>query len=185
MTEDQFWGRVGIPTDLPDAELIEQCWPWLGGKNQDGYGVLRLNGQVRYAFHVAYELCWGALPVGLVRRHRCNWRVCCNPFHLVAGTQRENIHDTQAAGTLVKLTAAQVVELRRRRAAGESSGALAREFGVSAGRVRNICRAQPDSWRWLEGEDVDAVSGQVRGGSGGAAGAQAVPGQVPVGAAAG
>lgn len=176
LTEAEFWELVGAPAAASGEAVLAACWPWLGARNGGGYGFVRLDGRLRYAHHVTYERLGGPVGPGLVRRHRCGNPGCCNPFHIVPGTQLENVRDAQAAGTMGVLTPAQVAELRRRRAAGASSAALAREFGIHPGRVRHICARQPDSWR--EVGDDDGVSAPVPGGLGGAAGAADVPGEV-------
>ncbi|WP_407928474.1 HNH endonuclease [Herpetosiphon geysericola] len=45
------------------------------------------------ANRLAYALTYGAVDSKLVVRHRCANSVCCNPSHLVLGTQRDNSLD--------------------------------------------------------------------------------------------
>ena len=143
---EEFWAKVAIP-DGEDEVVVRLCWPWTGGKNADGYGVLRWRGKTVYAHHLGHDLFFGPCEKGLVRRHRCGNRPCCNPFHLRSGTQLENVQEAMAMGRLGRLTPLEVLALRARRAAGESSTSLGREFGIHPGRVRHICAARPDSWR--------------------------------------
>lgn len=75
-----FWARVEIPADE------QQCWPWSGYINPDGYGRL---GQVG-AHRIAYEEVVGPIPEGLVLDHLCRVRHCVNPAHLEPVTSREN-----------------------------------------------------------------------------------------------
>jgi len=104
-TEDEFWAHVAIP-DGDDPSVIVPCWPWTAGKNAEGYGILRLGQRVVYAHHVAHDSFYGPAPKGMVRRHTCNRKDCCNPFHLVAGTYSENLLDAYAAGARKRKAAA-------------------------------------------------------------------------------
>ncbi len=68
------------------------CHIWRGNL-KDGYGCLRLGGKLYAAHRLAWELKHGPIPEGMVIRHRCNVRRCCNPDHLVPGTRAENNAD--------------------------------------------------------------------------------------------
>jgi hypothetical protein len=74
---------------------ISGCHIWQGHL-VTGYGVLRNRGKDRYAHRVAWESKHGPIPDGMVLRHRCNVRSCCNPDHLVPGTRAENNADLKA-----------------------------------------------------------------------------------------
>lgn len=47
--------------------------------------------EVWYTHRLAYALFVGPVPTGLVIDHRCEQKKCCNPRHLAAVTQRENL----------------------------------------------------------------------------------------------
>lgn len=54
---------------------------------------------------LAHRVMWihangSDIPEGLVVRHRCARRRCCNPEHLKIGTQKENMWDEAARYTL-------------------------------------------------------------------------------------
>jgi hypothetical protein len=74
------------------------CHEWLGAKTINGYGLVSVGGKSHRAHRVAYELCNGAIPDGLLILHSCDNRSCVNPAHLRAGTQAENMQEMVAKG---------------------------------------------------------------------------------------
>lgn len=85
--EHEFWQRV---------QKTDTCWLWTGALNSYGYGTLSrwTDGKRRQlrAHRVAYELLVGPIPEGLVLDHLCRVKVCVNPAHLEAVTDRVNIY---------------------------------------------------------------------------------------------
>lgn len=76
------------------------CWIWTAGK-VGGYGTLRHRGKKITAHRFAYQMANGPIGQGLVLRHECDRTDCCNPDHLIVGTQAENVRDMVARGRLV------------------------------------------------------------------------------------
>jgi hypothetical protein len=68
------------------------CWEWTGARNDLGYGYVQFGGRNRRVHRVVYEHFVGAIGNGLVIDHLCRNRGCCNPSHLRAVTQAENMH---------------------------------------------------------------------------------------------
>lgn len=66
------------------------CWVWQRHP-VGGYGNHTVNGKEQRAHRVAYSLVYGEIPAGLVVDHLCRNKLCVNPKHLEAVTQRENI----------------------------------------------------------------------------------------------
>jgi hypothetical protein len=67
------------------------CWLWTASTYFGGYGQINVgNRQIRGVHRVAYELWVGPIPDGLHIDHLCRVRLCVNPDHLEAVTQREN-----------------------------------------------------------------------------------------------
>jgi hypothetical protein len=80
-----------------------------------------VNSKQKYAHRFAYEITYGALPSRIKVCHKCDNPPCCNPSHLFAGTQKQNLEDMVAKGRSsrgearpqAKLTSAQVLEIKR------------------------------------------------------------------------
>lgn len=66
------------------------CWLWTAGRQGDGYGTFCVNGKMKLAHRVSYELYVGPIPDGLVIDHSCSVRNCVRPDHLRATTQARN-----------------------------------------------------------------------------------------------
>jgi hypothetical protein len=67
------------------------CWLWTGSKHPRGYGQLSLDGKVRRAHRVSFEIFVGPIPTELVLDHLCRNPACINPTHLEPVTQGENV----------------------------------------------------------------------------------------------
>lgn len=82
------------PIDRLMAKVEQQpdgCWIYTGAIQPNGYGYFHLDGRMRYAHRVAYQLLVGPIPTGLDLDHLCRVRACCNPAHLEPVTRRENL----------------------------------------------------------------------------------------------
>ena len=79
-----FWNTfsLGGPKD---------CWIWFGAK-AGRYGSTRWNKKAIYSHRLSYLLAVGPIPRGKYILHTCEDEpLCGNPFHLRAGTPKENI----------------------------------------------------------------------------------------------
>lgn len=105
--------------------------------------TVRVNGKRerhRFEVHRLVLMAYGGLPQAgdQQARHLNGISTDNRPGNLVWGTREDNAQDAIRHGTLGpgmrarhrRLTEAQVIEIRRRRARGESPKALAEEFGV-------------------------------------------------------
>jgi hypothetical protein len=84
------------------------CREWSAGRFKKGYGMFNAGRwpdgrqDTRYAHRVVWELIHGPIPEGLVVRHSCDNPPCCNPAHLLIGTQSDNLMDASVRGRLPK-----------------------------------------------------------------------------------
>lgn len=67
------------------------CWEWVGRIHKEGYGIWRARGRPALAHRKMYETHRGPIPKGLVIDHLCRNKICVNPDHLEAVTDRVNI----------------------------------------------------------------------------------------------
>jgi hypothetical protein len=87
---ERFWLKV-------DKRGPDECWLWRGAVYADGYGAFFCHSKDVRAHRLAWALANGReVPSGLVICHRCDNPPCCNPAHLWAGTQSENLRDAVA-----------------------------------------------------------------------------------------
>jgi hypothetical protein len=73
------------------------CWV-LPFSTTHGYGNLSLGYKVLRAHRASYAAFVAPINEGQVIIHRCDNRACCNPLHILAGTQSQNIADCHAKG---------------------------------------------------------------------------------------
>lgn len=160
-----------LPSEIPDS-LVErfyskvlikepnECWPWLGHREKHGYGRFGIGGKGYLAHRVAYHLGVEQSNPSCVM-HTCDNPPCCNFFHLIGGTQDDNMEDMKRKGRargpapdrniwrinppvgelhpLARLTWDMVREIRSRVLNGTQPGKeLAREYGIRYRQLHNI-----------------------------------------------
>lgn len=67
------------------------CWTWAGSVTPSGYGLAFSKGRPKRAHRLAFEWARGEIPAGHVIDHLCRVRLCVNPAHMDAVSERENI----------------------------------------------------------------------------------------------
>lgn len=93
-----------IVWDKIDMQDPEACWPAVNAPSTNGYVQFMYLGEQNQIHRFVYELVYGSIPEGFVVDHTCHnsdpdckggkgceHRKCCNPNHLEAVTQRENV----------------------------------------------------------------------------------------------
>jgi hypothetical protein len=124
------------------VERASGCWEWVGGRDQDGYGIYRPpNSKRKYRAHRYVLLVEGVDPEHVC--HTCDNPPCVRRDHLFAGDAQVNAADMASKGRVAhnrngaRLTESTVIAIRDRYAAGGiSMGDLAAEYGVSKGAIQ-------------------------------------------------
>lgn len=88
---ERFWEKVDIRSD-------DECWPWLASITGRGYGQFNMANGMARAHRLAFFLYNGYWPN--VCRHSCDYKRCCNPKHLLDGTEADNAKDRVARGLI-------------------------------------------------------------------------------------
>lgn len=145
----RFWDCVNKKAD-------DECWEWTAGIHKTGYGAMHYkkvegkfsNGDKAHRF--SFELHNGRpIETGKHILHSCDNRKCVNPHHLREGTNAENVQDKVSRGRQpvhigmknpnVKITDAQIQEIRDRYAAGGiTQMKLAEEYGIHQPHISSI-----------------------------------------------
>lgn len=152
MVVARFWSKVNVgrPTE---------CWEWHAKARANyGYGIFkpRAGAATVRAHRFAFELAHGQIADAYVVRHTCDNPPCCNPDHLVTGTQADNVQDMHERGRrkyTSRLTDADVTEIAARCTRGESPANVARHFGISASYASLIANGKRRAKRLKEGEN--------------------------------
>lgn len=79
------------------VDSVTGCHVWQGS-TVAGYGHLYVDGKLKLAHRVSWELAKGEIPEGLFVLHKCDNPPCINPEHLFAGTHEDNMKDMDAKG---------------------------------------------------------------------------------------
>ena len=131
------------------------CWMWMGKKDEQGYGVIDIQGKHKKVHRIAWELTYGPIPARMLVCHKCDNTSCVNPDHLFLGTQKDNMQDCARKGrtnphinplnqsgeknNFAKLTRTQVEEIRVMKNTTElTQRSIAKIFGISDSQVGRI-----------------------------------------------
>ena len=142
-------------TELADwmlsvAEEQGRCLVW-NGMCHAGYGSVQIGRDQRRVHKIVAEAKIGLGLPGMVIRHTCDNRACCNPAHLVWGTMQENALDRELRSPRNPrsiFTAREVLRIRDRCDAGENMSEIARELDVTRSTIQAI--GSRKTWGWLK-----------------------------------
>jgi hypothetical protein len=159
-------GRAITPHGAPDEFLqavilssdTNECIRWPYAVDGGGYGQIRRNGRKELVHRIVCEKVHGPSPSSEhLATHTCGrgHEGCCSPLHLVWGTVVENAADRIKHGThcrgerqwAAKLTAGDVIEIKRLAAGGMSQSAIANLFSVGQQQISAIILKK--KWAWL------------------------------------
>jgi hypothetical protein len=91
---ERLWEKI-------DRRGDDECWPWMAASS-NGYGRIGLVGghdcPTALATRIVYQECNGPLSDDEKVRHTCDNPPCCNPRHLLKGSQADNIADCKSRG---------------------------------------------------------------------------------------
>lgn len=152
--EARFWANV--------HRSEHGCWLWVGSRTVHGYGRFKHKRVHYFAHRYSLGLAIGRkLGPGEQANHRCDNRLCVNPDHLYAGTQKDNIRDAMERGRMslqrpgfprhvargtanprAKLDPEAVRRIRRLRASGWTQQRIADDVGVWQTTVSHVLQGK-------------------------------------------
>lgn len=149
-TPDVLWNKV-------DKRGPDECWPWNGFRNKEGYGRTWIKDKGYYAHRVIFDLANpGTISLSAPRnkadpgfiRHRCDNPPCCNPNHLLLGNYQDNADDRVARNRVprfkstesprAKFSDEEVSDIRLQKKGGATIGALALLHDVSRSCISHM-----------------------------------------------
>ena len=92
------WHGNTIRSRFEDKIMYEPmtgCWIWTGAtRGNNHYGAIKISQTKSVLCHrLSYEMYKEYIPDKLKVLHTCDNPLCCNPNHLILGTQLDNIQD--------------------------------------------------------------------------------------------
>jgi hypothetical protein len=142
-----------------DIKAPDKCWEWKKSCASSGYGNWYWDKKAGGAHRESFKL-FEKFDLELSVLHKCGNRKCCNPEHLYAGTQKQNVKDTrdhgryspppykrgEAVGTS-KLTEDIVRKIKIDLKNNKSLKELADKYNVT---VQCICLIKKEkNWKWV------------------------------------
>lgn len=149
-TPEVLWSKV-------DKKGPNECWPWKGFRNKQGYGRTWMGDKGYYAHRVIYSLVHpGEIKLSAPRNmnkpgfvlHTCDNPPCCNPKHLKLGSHPDNMRDKVKRGRLpdysgdkgpnCKLTMEDVFWIKMQKKYGATLRSLALLYDVSRSCISHL-----------------------------------------------
>ncbi len=138
-------------------DQITKCWEWTRGLNHKGYGLTSINNKTQIVHRIMYKYFYGDIPEDKpFILHNCDNPKCCNPIHLYAGTNQDNMIDraernpdswtltTGEKNGQSKLTEKQIIEIR---ASKDSQRTIAKRFNISKAMIYYIQKRK--NWKHI------------------------------------
>lgn len=152
--EKRLWSKINILS-------TNKCWEWQGTKTTAGYGVIRINYELKYAHRTVWEINnKTAIPKKGVICHHCDNPACCNPGHLFLGTQADNLDDAREKGRLrvmkgqghynAKLTEDDIRKIRYLGSVDVTRKEIGKRFDVSRMTITDILNKR--TWAHIDPE---------------------------------
>lgn len=99
-------------------KTIDGCWYWIGASSRQ-YGHFKYRRKTIKAHRFSFVLFIGYLEDDIQVMHKCDNRKCVNPFHLIKGSNLQNMADKVSKGRQLigedhgraKLTEAHVIQI--------------------------------------------------------------------------
>jgi len=128
------------------------CWIWMGAvkTHKHPYGWISYKGK-KYNAHRLFYMLYNNMELTnpkILVCHTCDVPQCVNPYHLFAGTQKQNINDmwqkNRQAQRLIKpkfrsiLNPSQVFEIRKKCLTGIADRDLSKIYGVKKSTISDI-----------------------------------------------
>jgi predicted DNA-binding protein YlxM (UPF0122 family) len=135
-----------------DGGYATPCWEWLGSwGGSNGYGSVWWKGRNHRAHRLLWQCHYGEIPEDIFICHHCDNPWCIRLEHLFADTAESNTADMIAKGRdafswmnrgelsgHTHLTNEQVLEIRRKCAAGMTHDEIAEQYQIERQAVSNI-----------------------------------------------
>lgn len=118
---------------LKNTSKVGDCWVWTKSVGSHGYGNICTGASlIETAHRVSYEVFNGEIPAGQVIMHSCNNKRCCNPAHLSAGTQSQNMLDGLRNGRDSPMSREVLEDILK---SDETTANLSKRLGISYSRI--------------------------------------------------
>jgi hypothetical protein len=140
-------------------EVTEKgCWNCTShATNTHGYPLVTRNKKFQKMHRYIWEQKNGAIPEGMIIRHKCDNPSCINPDHLEIGTQYDNMqdmitrdrayHPSGEEHYCAKLSEAQAINIIELYRAGEKQVNIARVFNVGRRLINQIVHGK--KWKHI------------------------------------
>jgi len=152
-TEERFWEKVAV-------RGADECWPWKGSHDMEGYGRMWADRKTHKAHRLAYELCVGPIPDDMCVCHTCDNPGCCNWHHLWIGTNADNMQDKTVKGRAASGVSHGRHTKPERTARGDRHGARLHPESLTRGTKCHSAVLTPDKVRAIRESFASGIANQ-------------------------